>query len=150
MSTRTRFSLPVFVLAVATWFGSWGQASDDESCWVYQQSTGKLTLDSDQIGIGYSGHGDGLNNPKLEDKRDVGPIPRGMWSIGEAFEHEKCGPLCMRLEPIDHKAHGRNGFLIHGDNKKNDMSASNGCIILNREIREKISNSKIKKLRVIE
>lgn len=122
----------------------------DESVWLYQQSTGRLSLDGKEIGSGYSGKGAGLNNPKLEDKKDVGPIPRGLWSIGEAFTHEKYKTLTMRLTPVDHDARGRDSFLIHGDNKKMNNTASKGCIILSRELRQKISSSKIKKLKVIE
>ncbi len=47
----------------------------------------------------------------------------------------------MRLAPNDgHDMHGRDGFLIHGDNQVHD--ASNGCIILAHDLREKIAASK--------
>ncbi len=81
--------------------------------------------------------------------RDVGPIPRGEWSIGDEFKHEILGPVAIRLTPVGHKAHGRDSFLIHGDNDKGDKSASNCCIILLRDLREQIYKSKIKKLLVV-
>ena len=33
------------------------------------------------------------------------------------------------------------GFLIHGSHPNNNMNRSNGCIILNRGIRNQIGNS---------
>ncbi len=48
----------------------------------------------------------------------VGPLPRGEWSIGKAFKHDKLGPVAMRLTPVGHKAHGRDSFLIQGENDK--------------------------------
>jgi hypothetical protein len=47
----------------------------------------------------------------------------------------------MRLTPQGHNAHGRTGFLIHGDSRRNPGNASEGCIILNRSAREAIANS---------
>jgi hypothetical protein len=88
----------------------------------------------------------GGNDHEKESVRDVGPIPCGEWTIGDEFKHETKGPIVMRLTPVGHKAHGRDGFLIHGDNSKMDRSASNGCIILSRELRERISKSGAKKL----
>jgi hypothetical protein len=34
--------------------------------------------------------------------------------------------------------YGRSAFLIHGDNFQNDRSASSGCIILPRTVRETV------------
>ena len=121
-------------------------AADDT--WVYEQKTGKLSIKGEVVGEGYSGNGEGLNNPKFQDKRDVGPIPRGNWKIGEVFKHETKGPITMKLTPDGHDARGRDNFLIHGDNKKGDKSASEGCIILPKELRTKIAESKVKKLKI--
>lgn len=116
---------------------------------IYSQKTGKITLDGKSLGAGYSGKGKGLNNPAMEKVKDTGPIPAGNWTIGKAFEHAKKGPLVMRLTPDGHEAHGRDGFLIHGDNEKLNKSASEGCIILGPDIRKTISESGVTKLRVI-
>jgi hypothetical protein len=45
--------------------------------------------------------------------------------------------------------HGRSGFYIHGDNGKGDRSASEGCIILPRAVRERIHDSGDTRLHVI-
>lgn len=118
--------------------------------WVYQQSTGILLHDGEHIAVGYSGHAEGVNNPLKESERNVGPIPEGVWTIGDAFQHPTKGPVCMRLTPTSGRdPHGRNGFMIHGDNSKMDRSASEGCIILSRSVRVAISNSPDRDLLVI-
>ena len=117
--------------------------------WIYEQSTGKLHFKGKVVAQGYAGRGKGLNNPDAEKERNVGPVPRGEYTIGEAFKHPTIGPLVMRLTPIGHTAHGRSGFLIHGDNRKMDRSASRGCIILPPAVRTQIAESPVKRLRVV-
>lgn len=118
--------------------------------WIYQQSTGQLDHDDDFVGIGYSGHGTGLNNPSQQAIPDMGPLPGGYYTIGEAITHPHLGPVAMPLEPhTDTITFGRSEFFIHGDNPHGDHSASKGCIILIRVIRELISNSKDRLLKVV-
>jgi hypothetical protein len=45
------------------------------------------------------------------------------------------------LSPVGHDAHGRSSFLIHGDNSLGNHTASHGCIILSRMVREKMRAS---------
>jgi hypothetical protein len=119
-----------------------------KDAWVYKQSTGELYLNGKLVGKGYSGNGKGLNNLDLEKEKNVGPIPRGEWKIGEAFKHDTKGPTVMRLTPVGHDAHGRSGFLIHGDNKEMDHTASDGCIVLGPDIRKQIADCTVKRLLV--
>ncbi len=78
----------------------------------------------------------------------MGPIPRGLYKIGKAKKW-KGMPNVFDLSPDGHGAHGRTNFLIHGDAKKNPGNASEGCIILPAEVREKIAQSGVTKLRVV-
>lgn len=107
--------------------------------WRYRQSTGELTSDHGAQGTGYSGHGEGKNNPAAEHIRNVGPIPAGRYTIGPAFTHARKGPVCMRLTPVGHDARGRSGFMIHGDSKTAPGEASNGCIVLPLNVRQAIA-----------
>jgi hypothetical protein len=110
--------------------------------WVYAQSTGRLSRNGDFEGSGYSGHGQGLNAPDMEAEHGVGPIPRGRWKITEwDTQHGALGPVVGILEPVGHTAHGRTLFRIHGDNAEQDHTASDGCIILGRVLREKMRDS---------
>ena len=119
--------------------------------WLYSQSTG-LLWDARRliIACGYSGCGDGKNRSAREAEPFVGPIPRGMWIIGDPYTSEKVGPFALPLTPTGHRALGRTDFLIHGDSLHSPGTASCGCIILSRSIRETIHISNDKILEVIE
>lgn len=117
---------------------------------IYQQKTGRLIGPDGKVwATGYSGHDEGVNNPAKESIRSVGPIPRGFWKIGAPYKSANVGPYALPLEPVGHNALGRSAFRIHGDNSKGDRSASHGCIIVPRAIREKIWASGIRTLQVV-
>lgn len=119
--------------------------------WTYHQSSGKLERDGRLIGHGYSGAGDkGKNKAKMEAVPYVGPIPRGRYSIGKPRMSAKRGPHVMDLTPIGHNALGRTEFLIHGDSKAHPGEASEGCVILSRDLRVQISTSGDAELEVVE
>lgn len=108
--------------------------------WRYEQATGKLFWGKEFVGEGYSGTGEGRNNPAMQDVPRVGPIPKGRWGIGAAYEHPRLGPFVMNLyEPKGTDFTDRDLFRIHGDNSAHD--ASQGCIILDRPLRVKIATS---------
>ncbi len=116
--------------------------------WQYSQSTGRLTFNNTAVGTGYSGTGVGRNNPDAEGRANVGPVPRGRYTISAMFDTATHGPHVMRLTPSDgHDMHHRDGFLIHGDNSRHD--ASTGCIILPRNIRDRINHSNDHVLEVV-
>jgi len=119
--------------------------------WIYDQSTGDLTHDDEFVGTGYSGAGrkpaEGRNNPAMEGVKKKGPIPAGEWRIGAPRDSAHTGPFSIDLSPVNHDAHGRSAFMIHGNNKADN--ASEGCIIMARGIRETIVASKDTKLVVV-
>jgi len=119
--------------------------------WTYSQKSGIIYKNCLPVGVGYSGSSYGLNNPEKQHVQKIGPIPRGVWKIISWYDKtDKFGPIVARLEPSNKEmALGRSGFLIHGDNSKGDKSASSGCIILNRNLREAIKNSKETEIAVI-
>lgn len=119
--------------------------------WIYSQSTGSLWNDKGVlVATGYSGGGEGKNNPAMEAVRDAGPIPRGTYHIGEPYNSKRVGPFAVPLVPTAHTAHGRTHFLAHGDSISDPGNASNGCVILPRHIRHQIHNSKDDVLKVIQ
>ena len=93
------------------------------------------------IGSGYSGCGEGLNNPAMESDPGIGPIPRGNWTIGTVYDDPHLGPCVMHLDPVGDPPYGRTLFRMHGDNASMDHTASHGCIIMARSIREAVSAS---------
>lgn len=118
--------------------------------WTYCQASGALTHDGAMAGVGYSGAPPlGKNNPSMQDTRDVGPIPQGLYTVGDPFDTEAHGPHVMRLTPDStNQMFGRSGFLIHGDSIARPGFASEGCIIMARDVRNAVSSSTDKRLTV--
>jgi hypothetical protein len=113
--------------------------------WTYKQSTGELLLDGKHFSKGYSGHGRGLNNPKLQGVQGVGPLPVGKWKILGPYDSARVGKFALRLEAVDahpgddkHDGTDRGAFRMHGDNVKGDSSASNGCLIFPLVVRKAV------------
>jgi hypothetical protein len=124
--------------------------------WEYAQSTGQMTYvdnltgDRTANGSGYSGQGAGVNNPAMQSQAYVGPIPQGTYDIGQAYRHQNLGSVTMNLDPRPGtNTFGRDLFRIHGDNSCQCQSASEGCIVLPRSVRERINNSIDRELRVV-
>lgn len=126
--------------------------------WIYSQSTGELNYFGSSTEIntivlpytGYSGKGDGKNNPDLENVEGVGPIPRGVYDIQAPVDTVTHGPYVLPLTPEENNdMYGRSGFLIHGDSIVDPGNASEGCIILPRVARNAVWDSGDHKLNVI-
>lgn len=116
--------------------------------WIWTQKAGRMLRNSVPKSAGYSGAGEGRNNPLLQNVPQVGPIPVGAYSIGPEIESETHGPVSMHLIPLPgSELFGRSGFMIHGDNASS--TASHGCIILPRATREEIAQSHDRLLVVI-
>lgn len=118
--------------------------------WTFEQSTGRMLHDGERVAIGYAGAGEGKNNPDMQDVHNVGPLPRGTYEIGEPSDTKTHGPYVLHLTPdADNEMFGRSAFLIHGDSVVRPGTASEGCIILGRAIREKIWDSGDHQLEVV-
>ncbi len=110
--------------------------------WTYSQADGKLSQNGAQRGAGYSGFAEGKNNPAMQGIHDVGPIPVGSYQIGPPHDTPSHGPFVLALTPsAETNTFGRSGFLIHGDSVSNPGTASHGCIILPRALRQAIWDS---------
>ena len=113
--------------------------------WTYSQTSGAFRGGVGTTVIvsrGYSGAGEGKNNPMLQAKPNVGPIPQGRWTITAIFDSAAHGPRCLRLAANPGTVtFGRDGFLIHGDSMARPGEASQGCIILPRSVREYVWQS---------
>lgn len=124
--------------------------------WTYRQKTGELVDATGRVaGVGYSGHGLGRNNPDDQGMHSVGPIPRGDWLIAEDPPPRPKigahGPYVMHLVPKSGTdTLGRGGFLIHGDSISLPGTASLGCIVMARPVRELIWESGDRDLRVVD
>lgn len=124
--------------------------------YVYAQATGRIWLRDEAtldkvatVGRGYSGAPPYVNAPEAEALVARGPIPRGTYKLVGPFNHVRLGPVVFFLDPGKTDTHGRSGFFIHGDNEFGNQSASHGCIILSRAIRERIAGDKVRVLQVV-
>lgn len=124
--------------------------------WRWDQSAGELTRDGRLISRGYSGNGRGKNNPAMQAAVGVGPIPAGRWKIVERYDSANVGAYALKVFAVDaqpnddtHQPTGRGAFRIHGDSIRAPGTASHGCIILPRAIRELIWKSGDRDLEVV-
>lgn len=117
---------------------------------TYNVSSGKMyDVHGEYMATGYSGLGDAKNDPDREQDVAHGPIPRGDYAIGDPYESQRVGPFAIPLEPMPGtNVFGRSAFRIHGDSIAHPGSASHGCVILPRAIREAIHNQGATVLRV--
>jgi hypothetical protein len=124
--------------------------------WTYWTDSGELYAQSGNLfGTCYSGNGAGLNNPAMESVHKIGPLPAGYYQFGKFFDDlpptppdglDHKGPHVCHLISVETDGKGgwkpcdppynRLGLMEHGDNKFADHSASEGCLIAARFIRE--------------
>lgn len=127
----------------------------DPQHYEYSQSTGQLKLVDDAtgqsttVGTGYAGNGSGINNPDAQGQSNTGPVPQGTYTIGQAADGGHLGAEHMSLTPqAGTDMEGRSGFYMHGDNSASNFTASNGCIIMDRAVRDSVSTSGVSTLTV--
>ena len=127
------------------------QPASGKAKWVWDQSAGSLSWEGKVIAFGYAGKGAGKNNPDMQDVKKTGPIPRGLWRMTGVKNSPNTGPFTIVLVPeAGTDTRGRSEFRVHGDNKTG--TASEGCIILPRPIRNRLweNRSKAPVIEVVE
>ena len=118
--------------------------------WIYEQRTGRIFKDDQLVGVGYAGSPTGKNNPDMQEVAQTGPLPTGAYSIEAPQNSPHTGPYTLDLTPDpENRMFGRSEFRIHGDSVEHPGTASEGCIIMPRAIREQIWNSGDHQLEVV-
>ena len=120
--------------------------------WSYRIPTGLISENGvPRHEVSYSGFGPGLNNASACTEHGVGPIPPGTYRIGPGYDDpDGLGVLVMHLDPLPGtNTFQRALFRIHGDNSKQDHSASRGCIVAPHSLRLAIDASRDRILEVI-
>ena len=99
--------------------------------WTYDRKNHVFSKGPTRFTECYSGHGEGLNNPDMEDVHDIGPLPAGLYHMSGFLDLQGTGKGTIILTPDkNNNMFGRSRFRIHGDNISNNFSASHGCIVL--------------------
>lgn len=115
--------------------------------YTFKQSTAEfLKADGSLLGVGASGQGKGLNNHDAQDQHAVGPLPVGLYTIGEPYRHPRLGVITMNLQPDPgNDMLNRAGFRIHGFaqgcSPEWPGTSSEGCICLERDKRTYIADN---------
>jgi Tlde1 domain len=120
--------------------------------WQFSQSAGTLTNAAGEIvGTGYSGRGPGLNNPAMQEVKNVGPLPRGLYRLSTPIQDDPVvGEFAIPLVPdFGNEMFSRGGFFIHGNDPQNDHAASEGCIVMPFTTRQQIWASGDHELEVV-
>jgi hypothetical protein len=119
--------------------------------WTYVQRTGELfDAHGELVATGYAGSQEWKNRPEADGIRSKGPLPRGCYAIGPPRATREHGPYVLRLTPDPaNDMKQRAGFLMHGDSKQRPGTASSGCVILPRAVRERVWTSGDLALRVV-
>ncbi len=113
---------------------------------IYVQVTGVVRLAASpedtapvRLGVGYSGRPPYVNDREAEAMVSRGPIPRGHYRTIGPFDNQRLGPVVWFLTPSrETQMFGRSGFFIHGDNEFQNRTASAGCIVLQRPVRDRL------------
>ena len=119
----------------------------------YDQVTGNITDEAGNLlATGWSGRGEGKNNPDMQSVHNEGPLPQGLYETGEwEHQHNGLGHDVVALHQIEGETYGRDGFFIHGPsvNPDNYGEESKGCIVVPREGRLKLEDLKPVYVRVV-
>lgn len=108
--------------------------------WEYLIAEGVLLLNGEVVGRGYSGAPGYVNNANAVAVKGKGPIPPGEWFFSRAPWSSKGPQVLSLMKGTETETYGRTAFMIHGDNKRMNRSASNGCIILPRSVRDRMAS----------
>lgn len=109
----------------------------------FSQSSGLIQDEAgNHLALGWSGRGDGKNNPRMQDIRCEGPLPQGLYRVGPWHDHPRLGPMVAELHQIEGETFGRSEFFIHGPSSKPDHygQESMGCIVVPRPGRTKVKD----------
>jgi len=116
----------------------------------FSQHTGWITKDDGSVitKLAFAGndsrpdtnpnHIQGRNNPAMQDKHSIGPLPQGLYRVGIWGRYPKVGGDAAPLTWIGGVDNfGRSDFFIHGPGD-DYWNSSEGCIIVPHDDRIKI------------
>ena len=120
--------------------------------WQWKQ-TGEMLHNDAHVIFGYAGgncgkNPEGKNNPTMQNVPKIGPLPQGTYTFGTPVLQSHLGPFAIPLIPDPaNEMFGRSDFYVHGDTTPSG-NASEGCIIVQRAIRNAMAASPDQELEV--
>ena len=122
---------------------------------TFEQSTGKwFGPDGKYVVTGYAGgncgnNPEGINNPDMQDRPNIGPLPEGLYKKGKLVLESHLGKYAIELIPDpSNNMFDRSDFYCHGDTER-PHCASEGCIILPHDNRVAFYESPVQYVRVV-
>lgn len=112
--------------------------------YTYEQSTGRFCNPTSSLfAIGYSGNGEGKNNPSWQGVKMHGPCPCGIYTAVKMLDHDPhLGYYAIKLEPdaatrvfIISLGRDPDSYYWHGDSVDHPGDASDGCLVSQRSPR---------------
>src|SRR5262245_2399306 len=117
--------------------------------YIYVQSTGKLTLNDELLGVGHSGRGATKNDHAKQAEKD-GPIPLGSYLLAGFRDDPIVGGKVMALLPVAGGDYfGRFPAEAFAIIAESDRPPSGCFIILPRAVLEKLSTNPFSKVQVV-
>ena len=80
----------------------------------------------------------GRNNPLMQDVHFIGPLPQGLYRVGEWGDHPPVGQNSAPLTQIGGETYGRSAFFMHGPGGEDPENSSEGCIVIPHDDRLKV------------
>lgn len=121
--------------------------------WTYSVRDGAVLTPAGLVaGFGYSGYGEYKNRPECSNEVDLGPVCCGWYDLLPPHDLNggPHGPYVIGLLPdAGNEMHGRGDFALHGDSLSRPGTASKGCVILARLLRERMWVSGDHRLQVV-
>lgn len=125
--------------------------------WKFAISAGKIfDPDGAFVSSAYSGGNkgqdpEGVDNTADESRKNIGPLPEGNYTLGTPVDHSQLGPFAIPLIPDStNEMYGRGSFFVHGDLVNGPVhSASEGCIIVQRSVRDSLWTSSDHQIQVV-
>jgi len=107
---------------------------------TYEITTGRLyDPQGVLLGVGYSGASQYRNDATAQSLKALGPIPAGSYIVCQPVDSPVHGPFAMPLNPDPgNLMWNRDGFMLHGDSVRAPGTASEGCVIMSRDVREAV------------
>jgi hypothetical protein len=123
--------------------------------WKFVIKTGEMFDPSGKkVWTGYAGgncghNPEGRNNPLMVSVHNIGPLPPGLYTLGEVVLQSHLGPYAIPLIPDPQNVmFGRKDFYCHGDTTPSG-NASEGCIIMPRFVREVMYEGHVRTIQVV-
>ena len=130
---------------------TYSQSTGAMSCTVSRECASGTCVTERMSTRGYSGAPGFVNDATAVRLSNRGPLPPGVYDVLPGEErHRRLGNPSFVLRPQPGAdLFGRGGFLVHADNRRENQSASEGCIVADQSARRWMQSRNVTELTVV-